>query len=256
MSPFAKARLRLTEGVLALLGATDTPLPDPPKLLSTRSPQRDVAPQMTLAEVEICLVADPQNPLLHALHASALFEQESYSAALTEFTIALDSPQDQPDITRSRYFSARALTHLSLNNHAAALTDCEGSLLLDSTNREAYQVRGTARLDHRELNSAEADFQRVYELSPDSVQSLANFALLRWLRRDEDVALRLAEDTLRRGKHPTAYYVQGKIFAQRKQWKLAVEAYQSAIRYWSHPNAPHSRPYLEDMNGFITRWSP
>ncbi len=243
-------RAKLAAAVLRLFGVRLIELPAPPEpvsLVTHSSPGLDIS----RAELDRRLPVEPENALLHAMAGSYAIQDGDLAWAIESFNRAI-----QLDASVSLFYSGRALAYLSNNAIEEAAKDCEIALWLDSNNIEANQLRGTIRANRRDYTGALADFMAVYRVRPNAARSISNLAWVRFLQKDIDVAFRLTDQALQRDPDDaTAHYVRGAIYVLRKDRSAAIREFQEAIQHWPNIHSPYARPYLEQMNGYIERWS-
>jgi len=251
---FAAFRERLAIAVLGLLGAR---LATAPELLPVRQATQ-VAPlaleALSLAEVETRLAARDTDPALYLLRGGYRFAAGEYAKADDDYSSGI--ARSAAPRLNSRLYSGRAVVRLSVLDTDGAHSDCEAARTLDPDNAEAAQIYGLICAEKKDLRGAETAFGEVLRLQPDAARSVSNFAWLRLLHKDTDVALRLAEDAL--GRDPqdaTACYVRGLIHAGRKQRTVAVNDYRAALASWPHIHSPHTQHYFDEMTAYIDRWT-
>ncbi len=203
-----------------LLGARLATAPEPlPERRATQVAALTLE-ALSLAEVEARLAAGDTDPALYLLRGGYRFAAGAYEQASADY--ALGIAQGAAQRLESRLYSASAVVCLSVLDYEGAHHDSEAARALDPDNAEAAQVRGLLCAETKDLRGAETAFGEVLRLQPDAARSISNFAWLRLLHKDTDVALRLADDAL--GRDPldaTARYVRGLIHAGRKQRALA-----------------------------------
>jgi tetratricopeptide (TPR) repeat protein len=108
-----------------------------------------------------------------------------------------------------------------------------------------YYYRGMSQLNRELVSSSIADFEKVLELKPDSIEALVGLAKGYFLMKKPDDALQRIEQVVEANpKHFAAFNLKGEVHLSQKQWDLAESAFNKARAL----NSKWSVPYRNLVN--------
>ena len=130
------------------------------KIVATEQSKTDVAPVTSSTQQQ---QQKPQDFAFYQNRANANFVIGEYTAAITDYTKAIELNQKEPTV-----FFSRALAYLNTSSFSLAISDFDKVIELDPKEAMAYFKRGNA---HEKLGNAEkalADYKKAFELDADN----------------------------------------------------------------------------------------
>lgn len=125
----------------------------------------------------------------------------------------------------------------------------------DTPELRALHLRGLTCAEAKDLTGAAAAFNEAYRVDSAAARTLGLLAYVRLLRKDSEVAFRLATDALLIDPdEAVSHYVRGAVYAARKERPAAVLSYRRALHGWSMVPTTHPDSYTEAMSAYIERW--
>lgn len=108
-------------------------------------------------------------------------------------------------------------------------TQLEATLQADTTNAEAYYLRGVANFQNFEFRAAAHDFTRAIELRPDFIDAIFHRGIVHVVRGRYDDAI---EDFNRvialDAEHAAAYYNRGRLYYWKGDREAAIADFTKA----------------------------
>ena len=174
--------------------STRIPLPDTPDSVE---PSVSALLQRTVADIR----AEPTNPKLWAMHASALFANDYMEPSVASFRIALDI---NPEMPQARYINATALWRL--NRQGEAITELNRVLEQIPEYGPGWRLLAQWRLDRGESQQAQRAADRAFKLNERQIGTrfILSQAYLDLDRPDE--AIQLLEQAMDKGIAPPWLY--------------------------------------------------
>ncbi|MEW8055002.1 MAG: tetratricopeptide repeat protein [Candidatus Thiodiazotropha sp.] len=120
-----------------------------------------------------------------------------------------------------------------------------------------YYYRGVSQLNRNMASSSIADFEKVLELKPNSIEALIGLAKgLFVLKKPEDALQRIERVVEANPEHFAALNLKGEVLLSQKQWDLAEEAFKKALILrpeWSVPyrNLVNLNTLKGDLEGVL-----
>ncbi len=182
-----------------------------------------------LAAYEHSLQLDPNNAVALANKGSIFFTFKRYGEALATLEQAL-----QLDPSNVEIYNNKVITLYELKRYEEALAVCEQALQLDPNLAITYSNKGNILVMLKHYDAALASFEQALQLDPDLVTAtIVRAKILDVKAKILDTFKRLEEaDVVTQRNHKLAlvYSAKGRDFSNRKRFREALNAYETAIR--------------------------
>lgn len=166
--------------------------------------------------------------------ANMLTKQKKFEEAIPYYNTAISVHDSDVNLINSR-----GMCYYYADMFEPALKDFKRVLKLDPNNYLAYNNKGSATYNNQniasasvvDLRSAEKDFNKAIELKPDFELAFRNRGIVRYYLDDLDASYK---DLLRASqlddKDENAQYYLGKVLYKRKNYEVALQFFDNAIR--------------------------
>jgi tetratricopeptide (TPR) repeat protein len=176
-------------------------------------------PFATLDDLNKAIQSDPLNPIPYTRRASfRRLTMKDLKGSMADCNASLTLNPKQSDL-----YSLRAMNEMELNRFLEGLEDIKHALRMDSTNSEAYWLRGRFEQMNNQLTDALTDFDLASKYSPqDNRYSSQKINLLS--QQNEFVkALALVNEKLKsKRKDPELLLIRAGIYGKMKKYKAAL----------------------------------
>ncbi|MES9827634.1 MAG: tetratricopeptide repeat protein [Candidatus Thiodiazotropha sp.] len=138
-----------------------------------------------------------------------------------------------------KVLQALALVHDKLKRWDEVADVAEVLVSKHPESPHGYYYRGLSQLNRNMASSSIADFEKVLELQPNSIEALIGLAKGLFVLKKPEGALRRIEKVVEANpEHFAALNLKGEVLLSQKQWDLAEEAFRKALILspeWSIP---------------------
>ncbi|MES9950270.1 MAG: tetratricopeptide repeat protein [Candidatus Thiodiazotropha sp.] len=156
-----------------------------------------------------------------------------------------------------KVLQALALVHDKLKRWGEVADIAEVLVSKHPESPHGYYYRGLSQLNRNMASSSIADFEKVLELKPNSIEALIGLAKgLFVLKKPEDALQRIERVVEANPEHFAALNLKGEVLLSQKQWDLAEEAFKKALILrpeWSVPyrNLVNLNTLKGDLEGVL-----
>ena len=183
-------------------------------------------PRAALADLDLALLAAPDDPYLRLLRSRCLVMLGRTEAALAELDAAIGL-----DVTIADAWLERAIIHLDRSDWSTAERDSARALALDDTLARAWRTRGIARYRLGSLAEAARDLHRSLTHEPDDPSARYWRGLALRDAGDNHTAIAEFNAAIRlNDRYTEAYVARGKahanlgdLTAARSDWAIAAQ---------------------------------
>jgi len=135
-----------------------------------------------------------------------------------------------------------------------ALVDLRHAETLDAYERTTWLYLGVVELQRGEFQTAKAYFQRALA-DEEWDDPYSNLALLSLKQNDLANASVYADKAIALNVQwsPLAFYVKGKVHLAGGDHEKAFADFANAIKYWTNPEAPLHKPYIDEMKAYLAQ---
>jgi len=203
-----------------------------------------------LVDVNEAIRLDPDNVSAYVDRGICYFDQGNLEAAQSDFNVAL-----QHDPRHAFAIAGRASVALQNKDYERALTECETALKIDAELLYASDCRGMVRADQNDLVGAQADFESMRRISPESSATNSRLAWLALLKGNYDDAI--AEATKAIGMNPRndlAHYSRGAARAAKGDHVGAVADFRQTLVYWTNIHTKRGDRFFQEMQSYLDQW--
>ncbi len=168
---------------------------------------------------------EPDNTENYVTLGNLLFMQENYREMSDVLQRGVQIDDKQPQI---HYLLAKA--HHGTHDELQAIAELTIAISLKEDYYEAYLMRATILLAMRQIDNAEEDAEKMFELAPEDEQSLMLLGEVNYLKGDP----RRAEEYFNKVTdinpfNEEAYLNIAQILSDEKKWEAALEKLDEAI---------------------------
>lgn len=160
--------------------------------------------------------------------------QKNYEAAIPFFSSAISISD-----TNTLLLNSRGMCYYYTDKFELAIKDFNSVIKLDSMNYMAYNNKGSAEYNNQDIAKphisdlllAESDFNKALEINPDFQLAYRNRGIVRFYMNNLDLAYKdLLYSTQLDPKDENAHYFLGKLLYKQKNYPIAIQFYDNAIR--------------------------
>jgi protein O-GlcNAc transferase len=169
---------------------------------------------------------DPVSPVPVVELGKLYLAQNKPTAALQCFenAVVMEAP-----IAASNY--ALAIAYSSMGKNELATTSAKKAVSLDPTHIESYQLLAEISLQNADPLAAEAHYNKILEIDPDTPDALLMLGVLYGKRRENQLAIDVSRRAVSlRKSSPEAYFALGNTLANQQLFTEAVACYRRALK--------------------------
>ncbi len=160
-----------------------------------------------------------------ALMGRIYYEQQSYSSAADNYSLAIKRSSQNPD-----YFFCRARAYIMLKKYGKALDDIQKAIELNPLNPEYYLAKAKANVGYGNTEQSRADFNLYLKAAGQSHQALFEYVKLLEQGDFHIEALRQINKCITLKPDAAEYYLmRASIYMKTNGYKYAVDDYAMAL---------------------------
>jgi cellulose synthase operon protein C len=199
------------------------------------------------ADVRKAVAIAPDNAFGYVQLGNLKFVQKQYIEALKAYRAGLERNPNSTDSLRG-LMSA----YVGLKQSDEAIAAANAQIAKFPNNGSFYDLLGTTLfLDKKDLSGAESAFEKATALDPHNLDARLKLCQVQATKGDIDQAIATLQKAIKDNSHETSFYfLLGKLYEAKSDWKQAEDAYKSALAINpDHPLASNNLAKLMAQTG-------